>query len=316
MNKSLYKYLYEIKQTNPKPGEAIYYRGWRISKVEPEQDLWIKYFTSSKLVAKKIEEDGIDAFEIVEIKPMPEDCHILHKEHSYLIEVDAKNNPIYFNQHNNDGYDNPEAGRRICPHCYHKNYGHPFEPCWNCGKLMTKHSCTKCNAELQSSFERCECGYSRLDDISYQCIKCGNDLKTLNERCSCGYSRLDELNYICIKCGNELTNFNKRCSCGYSRVDDANYLCSKCGTELTSSTERCACGDSRIDDVNYSCLKCRNKLKSPNQRCSCGYSRCDEINYLCAKCGNNLKSPAERCSCGYYRNDDIKHCCLKCGNVL
>ena len=62
MSEKRYKYLYEIKQTNPKPGEAIYYRGSRISKVEPQQDFWINYFTSSKLIKKKIEENGINAF--------------------------------------------------------------------------------------------------------------------------------------------------------------------------------------------------------------------------------------------------------------
>ena len=38
MNEQRYKYLYEIKQTNPKLGEAIYYRGSRISKVPPRTD--------------------------------------------------------------------------------------------------------------------------------------------------------------------------------------------------------------------------------------------------------------------------------------
>ena len=57
MSKKSYKYLYEIKQTNPKPGEAIYYRGSRKSEVPPEQDFWVKYFTSSKLVKKKAKRD-------------------------------------------------------------------------------------------------------------------------------------------------------------------------------------------------------------------------------------------------------------------
>lgn len=311
-----YKYLYEIKQTNPKPGEAIYYRGSRISKVPPEQDFWINYFTSSKLVKKKIEEEGVDAFEIVEIKPMPEDCNILYEEHLYLTEVDARNNPDYFNQHNNEGYDNPETGRRVCPFCYHKNYGNPFEPCYKCGRIMIEYYCRQCGMKLSSLNKRCSCGYSRLDDANFVCEKCGNKLSSSMERCSCGYSRSDYRKYSCSKCGKALKGPIQRCTCGYSRFDDVKYTCRKCGKSLGSSNERCECGHSRVDEANYKCVKCGEKLNSPNQRCICGYSRIDDANYKCAKCGNVLKTAASRCSCGYSRVDDTNYTCVKCGNFI
>lgn len=211
MNDQRYKFLYEIRQTNPKPGEAIYYRGSRISKVEPEKDFWKNYYTSSKLVEKKIKEDGEGAFEVVEIKLMPEDCNLLYEEHLYIVEVDARNNPAYFNQHNNEGYAHTEAGHIVCPHCYHKNYGYPFDPCFNCGKVMSEFHCVERGNELKSPTERCSCGYSRNDNIKHFCIKCGNGLKGYTERCSCGYSRLDDVIYKCRQCGNVIKSSTVRC---------------------------------------------------------------------------------------------------------
>lgn len=316
MNKR-YKYLYEIKQTNPQPEEAIYYRGSRVSKVPPEQDFWIKYFTSSDLIKKKIKEQGKDAFEIVEIKTFPEEVDIRHQEYLYLVEVDARNNPLYFNQSNNETHSKVDYIKKICPHCYRKNYGNPFEKCSYCHQMMSLFKCHQCGRSIPNPATRCVCGYSKVDTSDYRCVKCGSELKSANERCKCGYSRIDHQKHSCKKCGSPLKFSNERCSCGYSRVDDAQYQCAKCGNRLGNPTERCSCGYSRIDDANHKCKKCGKPLSSSNERCECGYSRVDGARYQCPQCQTSLKSSNIRCpKCGYTRMKEVQFFCQKCNQAI
>lgn len=114
--------------------------------------------------------------------------------------MDAKNNLIYFNQHNNDGYDDEKKGLRVCPYCHTKNFGNSFEKCSNCNAVMSIFFCEKCKSEISGPTERCKCGYSLIDDIKYNCIICERTLNTSSERCECGYT-LDNPAHKCSSCG-------------------------------------------------------------------------------------------------------------------
>ena len=57
-------YTYLIKHT---PTGKVYYGVRTANKVEPHNDLWKHYFTSSPIVQKLIEETGVDSF-VVEIR--------------------------------------------------------------------------------------------------------------------------------------------------------------------------------------------------------------------------------------------------------
>lgn len=52
-------YVYKIID----PATDLFYIGSRTSRVQPQDDLWIKYFTSSKRVKSLIEEFGVESFE-------------------------------------------------------------------------------------------------------------------------------------------------------------------------------------------------------------------------------------------------------------
>ena len=54
-------YTYIIKH---KPSGKVYYGVRSANKVDPDQDLWNKYFTSSPGVQKLIEETGADSFDV------------------------------------------------------------------------------------------------------------------------------------------------------------------------------------------------------------------------------------------------------------
>lgn len=56
---SMYHYTYLLKH---KPSNKFYY-GVRSSNILPEEDLWIKYFSSSKHIKKLIQIDGKDSFD-------------------------------------------------------------------------------------------------------------------------------------------------------------------------------------------------------------------------------------------------------------
>lgn len=319
MSEKHYKYLYEIKQTNPKPGEAIYYRGSRISKVEPQQDFWITYFTSSKLIKKKIEEDGLEAFKIVELRQLPTDCNILHQEHLYLLEVDARNNPEYFNQTNNEGYNSPEAGLRVCPHCYHKNYGNPFEKCSNCHRLMSLFTCERCGNELPTSMARCSCGHCRNDDIKNYCKKCQTPLLSPSQKCpECGCSSLDDVVYHCLNCETRLINYSQRCpECGFCVTDDVIFHCQSCGKEIKSANSRCSCGYCKLDHLNYFCQECQEPISNPAARCKkCGFCTTDDVIFHCQACEREINKYNSRCTCGFCIMDERQYHCQECQHII
>jgi hypothetical protein len=54
-------YTYLIKH---KPSGKVYYGFRSANKVDPEQDLWKQYFTSSSKVQQLIEETGVDSFDV------------------------------------------------------------------------------------------------------------------------------------------------------------------------------------------------------------------------------------------------------------
>ena len=221
------KYLYKIEYLNAKEGQARFYIGSRICYTTPEKDLFVKYFTSSKIINQIVAEEGIDAFNII-FTDIKDTESILHEEHLLLKKVDARNNPDYFNQHNNENYEDLSKVNIVCPHCKKKNFDNPFAKCTYCNKVMNTFKCKNCGTELNNPNERCpECNYSRVDDVEYQCAKCGSTLSSPNERCpKCNYSRVDNVEFECEKCGTKLNNLNERCpKCNYSRVDDVEYEC-------------------------------------------------------------------------------------------
>jgi hypothetical protein len=89
-----YTYLIKIK-----PTEQLYYGAKTAKGCHPDQ-LWVKYFTSSKVVAKLIKEYGKDSFEIVSIKLHETRIDALKHEELYLVSVNAGYNTKYLNKHN------------------------------------------------------------------------------------------------------------------------------------------------------------------------------------------------------------------------
>ena len=136
-----FKYLYKIKYVGNNIIDAKYYIGSRKSNVIPENDLLKKYFTSSKIVKRIIEEEGVNVFQVEEIRRLSEEDNILHEECKWLVSVNAKDNPLYFNQTNITGYYNKNAVNKICIHCGTKNVGNPFEKCSSCGLSMIIYKC-------------------------------------------------------------------------------------------------------------------------------------------------------------------------------
>lgn len=158
-----YKYLYKIEYLNSKEGQARYYIGSRTSNLKPEEDLFKKYFTSSKTINQIIKDEGINVFNIVWLKEI-DTLSIFHEEAKVLSEIDAKNHPEYFNEHNNEGYLDLASINIICPHCKKKNYDSLFNLCSYCQKVMIKFKCHKCSNSKNTN-ERCSsCGYSKIDD--------------------------------------------------------------------------------------------------------------------------------------------------------
>ena len=82
--KNKIKYLYEIEYLNANPGEARYYRGSRVTTVEPQNDLLINYFTSSSLVKDIIEKEGSKSFSIRQVIELDPLANELYEEHFCL----------------------------------------------------------------------------------------------------------------------------------------------------------------------------------------------------------------------------------------
>lgn len=318
----IYKYLYKIEYIGNRDIPFKYYIGSRKSKILPEEDLLKTYFTSSKIIKNIIKEDGINVFKILEIKLFNENTNILHEESKWLDEVSAKDNPLYFNQSNINGYLEKDKVNIICPHCNTKNYGNPFEKCSNCDKVMIKYICHKCNKSLNHACETCKsCGYTAFNDYKYSCKMCGHQLSNPSERCpNCKYRIMDDVKYECKNCGKIINHPNETCTdCGYCALKHLNYFCKECGTIKDNPAKKCTeCGYSPMINCNTECQKCGTKLNYYIERCSnCGYSAADDFNYTCPKCGKSLSSSLEHCpSCGFFSRDNFKFTCKKCGESI
>ena len=87
---------------------------------------WIEggYITSSKTVKDLVEEFGLKRFSIRKLKPMK---NAYEYETRFLQKVDAKNNPKFYNGHNNDGSCAPPNGTEEYKQMIMKKYGveHP-----------------------------------------------------------------------------------------------------------------------------------------------------------------------------------------------
>ena len=77
-----------------------FYYGAKTAKGCHPDDLWVKYFTSSKIVKKLIKEYGKDSFEIISIKLHENKEDALVWEEIYLISVNVGYNEEYLNRHN------------------------------------------------------------------------------------------------------------------------------------------------------------------------------------------------------------------------
>ncbi len=89
-----FTYYLEHKLTKRK------YYGRRTRKGCKPEDLWVTYFSSSRLINQIIKEEGADIFavKVARIFQSADDC-ILH-EQKFLKKVNAAKNPAWFNQHN------------------------------------------------------------------------------------------------------------------------------------------------------------------------------------------------------------------------
>lgn len=89
-----YTYLIRFK-----PTLELYYGSKTAKGCHPDQ-FWIKYFTTSKIVKKLIEEYGVDSFEVIYTKNHATKEAALKWETMYLVSVNAALNENYLNRHN------------------------------------------------------------------------------------------------------------------------------------------------------------------------------------------------------------------------
>lgn len=88
-------YTYYIKH---RPSGKRYYGVRTANRVEPVEDLWKRYFTSSRHVKRLIEEDGIDSFE-VQVRRQFTDPKSAHAwEDRFLRRVNALNDDMWINR--------------------------------------------------------------------------------------------------------------------------------------------------------------------------------------------------------------------------
>ena len=82
------------------PTKTLYY-GVRYSvnrkNMEPEKDLWVDYFTSSKKVHELIEAYGADSFEVTIDQTFDNREDAIAYEEKYLVENKVQDNPQYLN---------------------------------------------------------------------------------------------------------------------------------------------------------------------------------------------------------------------------
>lgn len=94
-------YTYYIKH---RPSGKRYYGVRTANRVTPSEDLWKRYFTSSKQVKNLIEQDGIDSFD-VQVRRVFDDPDAAHRwEDRFLRRVDALNDETWLNRRVGDKY--------------------------------------------------------------------------------------------------------------------------------------------------------------------------------------------------------------------
>lgn len=105
MLKDRIPYTYQVTfHKEDSPFNGMKYIGAKWAKQCNPKLFWKKYFTSSTIIHKLIKEYGISSFEYQIIKSNYETIsECIADEERMLIEVDAKNNPLFFNHHNGDG---------------------------------------------------------------------------------------------------------------------------------------------------------------------------------------------------------------------
>lgn len=95
-------YFYIIRHI---PSGKLYAGAKWASDSNPENFMKPKgYPTSSKAILKLIESDGLDSFEILRIDTYCDGMPVRKYEALFLQIIDARNNILYLNEHNNDGY--------------------------------------------------------------------------------------------------------------------------------------------------------------------------------------------------------------------
>jgi len=82
-----------------KPSGKRYY-GIRISKNADPSQLWISYFSSSKIIKKMIEDEGKEVFSYQVRRVFETREGALRWETKFLTKIKAKDNPLWLNRHN------------------------------------------------------------------------------------------------------------------------------------------------------------------------------------------------------------------------
>ena len=109
-------YTYIIKHN---PSGKVYYGVRSANKVDPEQDLWKKYFTSSPGVQKLIEETGADSFDAEIRKTFDTQEQAVVWETKVLRRMRVLESDLWINQ-NVAGYIIPTAESNAKISAYHK----------------------------------------------------------------------------------------------------------------------------------------------------------------------------------------------------
>ena len=109
-------YTYIIKH---KPSGKVYYGVRSANKVDPEQDLWNKYFTSSPGVQKLIEETGADSFDVEIRKTFDTQEQAVAWETKVLRRMRVLESDLWINQ-NIAGYIIPTVESNAKISAYHK----------------------------------------------------------------------------------------------------------------------------------------------------------------------------------------------------
>jgi hypothetical protein len=93
-------YFYVIREKKT----GMYYAGCKYgTEADPTKLLRENgYMTSSNVVRKIILAEGIESFEVVKVKTFSTSEQSYQYETRFLQKVDAKNNPRFYNGHNND----------------------------------------------------------------------------------------------------------------------------------------------------------------------------------------------------------------------